>query len=52
MKRAFVDQLGAQNDIGQALMGKQEGDELKVKTPKGSRNFELKKLKTIHEQGE
>jgi transcription elongation factor GreA len=38
--------------IGQALMGREEGDEIKVKTPKGSRNFELKKLKTIHDQGD
>jgi len=38
--------------IGQALMGKEEGDEIKVKTPKGFRNFEIYKLKTIHEQGE
>jgi transcription elongation factor GreA len=38
--------------IGQALMGKAEGDEVKVKTPKGFRNFEIYRLKTIHEQGE
>ncbi|HEY0459128.1 MAG TPA: transcription elongation factor GreA [Pyrinomonadaceae bacterium] len=36
--------------IGQALMGKQEGDEIKVKTPKGFRNFEIYRLKTIHEK--
>jgi transcription elongation factor GreA len=36
--------------IGQALMGKEEGDEIKVKTPKGFRNFEIYRLKTIHEQ--
>src|SRR5438445_603544 len=38
--------------IGQALMGKEEGDEVKVKTPSGWRNFEISRLKTIHEQGE
>lgn len=38
--------------IGQALMGMEEGDEVKVKTPNGWRNFEIKGLKTIHEQGE
>lgn len=37
--------------IGQALMGREEGDEVKVKSPKGVRNFEIYKLKTIHEQG-
>jgi transcription elongation factor GreA len=35
--------------IGQALMGKEEGDEVKVKTPNGWRNLEVSKLKTIHE---
>lgn len=36
--------------IGQALMGKQEGDEVKVKTPTGWRNFEITRLTTIHDQ--
>ncbi|MGI8555491.1 MAG: GreA/GreB family elongation factor [Pyrinomonadaceae bacterium] len=36
--------------IGQSLMGKEEGDEVKVKTPKGWRNFEVKKLTTIHDK--
>ena len=35
--------------IGQALMGKEEGDEIKVKTPTGWRNFEISRLRTIHE---
>lgn len=35
--------------IGQALMGKEEGDEIKVKTPNGFRNFEIYRLTTIHE---
>lgn len=35
--------------IGQALMGKEEGDEVKVKTPNGVRNFEISRLATIHE---
>ena len=38
--------------IGQALMGKEEGEEIKVKTPKGFRNFEIYRLTTIHELGE
>lgn len=38
--------------IGQALMGKEEGDEVKVKTPNGWRNFEISRLATIHDQGE
>jgi len=36
--------------IGQALMGKEEGDEIKVKTPSGWRNFEISRLTTIHEK--
>lgn len=36
--------------IGQALMGKEEGDEVKVKTPTGWRSFEISRLTTIHEQ--
>jgi len=38
--------------IGQALMGKEEGDEIKVKTPTGWRNFEITRLTTIHERGD
>jgi transcription elongation factor GreA len=38
--------------IGQALMGKEEGDEVKVKTPSGWRNFEVVRLKTIHDKEE
>jgi len=36
--------------IGQALMGKEEGDEVKVKTPNGWRNFEISRLSTIHDE--
>ena len=36
--------------IGQGLMGKEEGDEVQIKTPQGWRNFEIKRLTTIHEQ--
>jgi transcription elongation factor GreA len=38
--------------IGQALMGREEGDEVKVKTPTGWRNFEISRLTTIHEQNQ
>jgi transcription elongation factor GreA len=38
--------------IGQALMGKEEGDEVRVKTPTGVRNFEISRLATIHEKDE
>ncbi len=35
--------------IGQGLMGKEEGDEVRIKTPNGWRNFEVRRLTTIHE---
>lgn len=35
--------------IGQALMGKEEGEEIRVKTPTGWRHFEISRLTTIHE---
>jgi transcription elongation factor GreA len=38
--------------IGQALMGKEEGDEVRVKTPTGVRNFEISRLTTIHDKDE
>lgn len=38
--------------IGQALMGRREGDTVKVKTPTGIRNFEIARLTTIHEKGQ
>lgn len=36
--------------IGQSFMGKREGDEVKVKTPRGVRTFEIVELTTIHDQ--
>ncbi|MBL8182205.1 MAG: transcription elongation factor GreA [Blastocatellia bacterium] len=36
--------------IGSALMGKEEGDEIKVKTPTGFRSFEITRVTTIHEK--
>lgn len=42
--------LSTLSPIGQALMGKEEGDEVRVKTPTGWRSFEISKLTTIHDQ--
>lgn len=42
--------ISTASPIGQALLGKEEGDEIKVKTPNGWRNFEVSRLTTIHEQ--
>ncbi|QQS42375.1 MAG: transcription elongation factor GreA [Acidobacteriota bacterium] len=41
--------ISTSSPIGQALMGKEEGDEVRVKTPKGLRNFEIAELTTIHD---
>jgi transcription elongation factor GreA len=36
--------------IGRSLMGKEEGDEVVVSIPSGSRRFENRKLKTLHDE--
>lgn len=36
--------------IGQALMGREEGDEVTVRTETGLRKFEIARLYTIHDQ--
>lgn len=45
-------QISTVSPIGQALLGREEGDEIKVKTPNGFKNFEISRLKTIHEESE
>ena len=35
--------------IGRSLMGKEEGDEVLVTTPAGSRRFEIRRLSTLHD---
>ena len=35
--------------IGQALAGKQDGDEITVQTPRGEKNYEILSFTTIHE---
>ena len=41
--------ISTSSPIGQALMGRKEGDEIRVKTPKGLRNFEIAELMTVHD---
>jgi transcription elongation factor GreA len=36
--------------IGRSLMGKEEGDEVVVSIPSGSRHFEIRKLRTLHDE--
>lgn len=42
--------ISTASPIGQGLLGKEEGDEVKIKTPTGWRNFEIKRLKTVHDK--
>ena len=42
--------ISTSSPIGRALLNKEEGDEIKVTTPGGAREFELIKLITIHDE--
>jgi transcription elongation factor GreA len=38
--------------VGKSLMGKEEGDEVIVRTPAGARNFEIRRMTTLHDETE
>jgi transcription elongation factor GreA len=42
--------ISTTSPIGKALLGKNVGDEVKVQTPAGIKEFEIKRLKTIHDE--
>ena len=42
--------ISTTSPVGRSLMGREEGDEVRVVTPAGSRNFEIKKLTTLHDE--
>lgn len=42
--------ISTTSPIGRALLGKQVGDEIKVQTPAGVKEFEVLKLQTIHDE--
>lgn len=42
--------ISTASPIGRALLNKEEGDEITVTTPNGSRKFELIRLQTIHDE--
>ena len=44
--------ISTTSPVGRSLMGKEEGDEVVVRTPAGARNFEIRSLKTIHEDSD
>src|SRR5579863_9553878 len=41
--------ISTTSPIGKALLGRNVGDEIKVQTPAGIKEFEIVRLKTIHE---
>jgi transcription elongation factor GreA len=41
--------ISTSSPIGRAILNKEEGDEIKVTTPSGAKQFELIKLITIHD---
>ena len=42
--------ISTASPIGRSLMGREEGDEVKVATPAGARNFEIRRLTTLHDE--
>jgi len=42
--------ISTTSPIGRGLMGKKLGDVVKIATPNGSREFEIRSVQTIHEQ--
>jgi transcription elongation factor GreA len=42
--------ISTTSPVGRSLMGKEEGDEVTVRTPAGARSFEIKRLKTVHDE--
>ncbi len=44
-------QISTTSPVGRSLMGKEEGDEVLVTTPAGSRRFEIRRLVTLHDEG-
>jgi len=42
--------ISTSSPIGRAILNKEEGDEIKVVIPAGTRRFELVKLITVHDE--
>ncbi|MFN2511395.1 MAG: GreA/GreB family elongation factor [Pyrinomonadaceae bacterium] len=42
--------ISTTSPVGKSLMGKTEGDEVVVRTPAGARNFEIRRMSTLHEE--
>jgi transcription elongation factor GreA len=44
--------ISTTSPIGRGLMGKKTGDAVKIATPNGAREFEIRAVQTIHDQPE
>ena len=44
--------ISTTSPIGKSLMGREEGDEVTIRTPGGERNYEITRLVTIHDAKE
>ena len=44
--------ISTTSPVGRSLMGKEEGDGVKVVTPNGARNFEIRRMTTLHDEME
>lgn len=44
--------ISTTSPIGRSLMGREEGDEIRVVTPNGARNFEIRRLTTLHDEAQ
>ena len=42
--------ISTTSPVGRSLMGKVEGDEVVVTTPAGARNFEVRRMTTLHDE--
>jgi transcription elongation factor GreA len=42
--------ISTTSPVGRSLMGKEEGDEVVVRTPAGARTFEIRRLTTLHDE--
>jgi transcription elongation factor GreA len=44
--------ISTTSPVGRSIMGREEGDEVTVRTPSGPRRFEIRRLTTLHDQPE
>lgn len=44
--------ISTTSPVGKSLMGKEEGDEVVVRTPAGARRFEILRMTTLHDEAQ